>query len=372
VSHNLLSSAAGSFVLNRYPARKQESLHAWNSADRLLIEALYEQGLPAQSILVANDDQGALSVALRPAVTWTDSALSSIAIKKNLSLNKRPGIPIIVSTQAPEGDFTAVALKIPKLLTYLEYQLATLASVLKPGTPIIAAGMDKHLSPRIASILEHYIGPTQRHRGQLKARCFTAIKDEREAAAPPVDARYYCEALGGDLVSAANVFSREKMDIGSRFLLDHIGQLDTTYNAIDLACGNGILGLVAKANGICTNVTFCDESAMAVASASANATALCPEEEHNFGFHFGDGLLGYNGAQADLIMCNPPFHSNHTVEDYVGRRLLAQSAEHLQPSGALCLVANRHLPYLPTLKKGFARVEKLAQNKKFTIWLAQK
>ena len=111
---------------------------------------------------------------------------------------------------------------------------------------------------------------------------------------------------------------------------------------------------------------------MAVASASANAAALSPDCKHNFEFHFGDGLLGYTGAQADLILCNPPFHSNHTVEDYVGRRLLAQSAQHLQPSGALCLVANRHLPYLPTLKKGFARVEKLAQNKKFTIWLAQK
>ncbi|MEH6568323.1 MAG: methyltransferase, partial [Halioglobus sp.] len=150
------------------------------------------------------------------------------------------------------------------------------------------------------------------------------------------------------------------------------GQLKHVSHAVDLACGNGILGLVAKAKGICDNVAFCDESAMAVASASSNAAALNPDNMPNFEFYQGDALLDYRGPQADLILCNPPFHSNHTVEDYVGRRLLAQAANYLQPSGVLCMVANKHLPYLPTLKNGFSRVEKLAQNKKFNIWLAQK
>ena len=372
MNNNLLSTAAGDFVLKRYPARKQENLSAWNSADKLLIELLQEKNLPAGSILAVNDDHGALAVSLKPSAVWTDSALSSIAIQNNLLLNTLPPVAIVGSIAAPDGSCSAVALKIPKLLSYFEYQLAVLARTLKPGTPIVAAGMDKHLSSRTASILEHYIGPTARHRGSHKARCFTATKDARKSIELPKNALYYCDALDADLVSGANVFSREKMDIGSRFLLDHIGQLKHVPHAIDLACGNGILGLVAKAKGICENVTFCDESAMAVASASANAAALSPDNMQNVEFHQGDGLLDYKGAQADLILCNPPFHSNHAVEDYVGRRLLAQAANHLQPPGALCMVANKHLPYLPTLKKGFSRVEKLAENKKFIIWLAQK
>lgn len=372
MNNNLLSTVAGDFVLKRYPARKQENLSAWNSADKLLIELLHAKNFPAQSILAVNDEQGALAVSLKPNALWTDSALSSIAIQDNLQLNKLSPVAIVASTAAPDGNYSAVAMKIPKLLSYFEYQLAVLARALKPGTAIVAAGMDKHLSPRTAAILEHYIGHTTRHPGRHKARCFTAIKDARNPIEPPKNALYYCDALDADLVSGANVFSRDKMDIGSRFLLDHIGQLKHVTHAIDLACGNGILGLVAKAKGICENVAFCDESAMAVASATANAAALKPNNMLNFGFYQGDGLLDYNGARADLVLCNPPFHSNHTVEDFVGRRLLAQTANHLQPSGTLCMVANKHLPYLPTLKTGFSRVEKLAQNKKFIIWLAQK
>lgn len=367
---------SGEFELRRYPARKSEKLLAWNSADKLLIEELSRQDLPTNSILAVNDDQGALCVALTPKAIWTDSALSSIAIHNNLELNGLSPIPIVPSTESPEEDYAAVALKIPKLLSYFEYQLAVLAKTLQPGTPVVTAGMDKHLSPAVASIMERYIGPTTRHPGRHKARCFTAIRNTSEPLEIPANASYYCDPLAGNLVCGANVFSRDKIDIGSRFLLDNLEQLkrlDPAEHAIDLACGNGILGLVAKAKGLCKNIAFCDESAMAVACAQHNAKTINRASEHrDFTFHQGDGLLDFSGPQANLVLCNPPFHSNHSVDDYVGRRLIEQSAQYLQPSGALCLVANSHLPYLSTLKKGFTHVEKLAQNKKFTIWLAQK
>ena len=109
---------------------------------------------------------------------------------------------------------------------------------------------------------------------------------------------------------------------------------------------------------------------MAVASALSNATRLFPQRLDRCSFHHGDGLLAYEGGPVDLILCNPPFHLNHTVDDYAGRHLLQQCATCLQPGGRLCLVANRHLDYLPTLKRDFQSVEKTAQNGKFIIWLA--
>jgi len=35
-------------------------------------------------------------------------------------------------------------------------------------------------------------------------------------------------------------------------------------------------------------------------------------------------------------------------------------------------VANQHLDYLPTLKRNFSRVETLAQDRRFTVWLARR
>ena len=61
----------------------------------------------------------------------------------------------------------------------------------------------------------------------------------------------------------------------------------------------------------------------------------------------------------------------HSVDDFAGRRLLAQCREHLAPGGQLIVVANRHLPYGRSLRQDFAAVRRAAQNDKFVIWQAQ-
>jgi 16S rRNA G1207 methylase RsmC len=373
VSNTLFESAAGSYELHRYPSRRLETLRAWNTADLLLIELLVASQWQAEATLVVNDEQGALTVALEPGAFWTDSALSRRATEENLQRNKLGAITAIPATQPLAAGFSTVAIKVPKLLPYFEYQLAQLAGTMEPGATVFAAGMDKHLSPRVVDLLERHIGPTERHRGRRKARVFTAIRDSRPAQSLPEDGHYYCEALGGELTSMVNVFSRDKIDIGSRFLIEHMGQLPGANNVIDLACGNGILGLVARANGLCgDHLGFCDESAMAIASSRQNARNLLPQAGDNFSFHQIDGLLGYEGDQADLILCNPPFHASHTVDEFVGQRLLGHCADYLKRDGRLCVVANRHLKYHAILKRRFSAVEKVAQNSKFIIWSAQK
>lgn len=359
----------GTFELKRYPARRREPLQAWSAADSLLLEQSHKLAVPGSSILVVNDEQGALCVALQPAALWTDSALSARALQHNQQRNNQHPTSLLWSTQALSFAPQLVVLRIPKQLPYLEYQLSRLAAGIATGTSVLAAGMDKHLSPRTAHILERYIGPTERQRGQRKARLFRAIRGKRVAPDDAPEAAYYSEALQEQLGALPNVFSRDKLDPGSRFLLQQLGELKPVETLIDLACGNGVLGLAALQCGLTRNVVFADESAMAVASASSNAHRIFPQDKEHCSFHHGDGLLDYEGSPVDLILCNPPFHLNHTVDDYAGRHLLEQCARSLHPGGQLCLVANRHLDYLPTLKRDFRNVKRIAQNSKFIVWL---
>jgi 16S rRNA G1207 methylase RsmC len=363
----------GDFRLCRYPARRDEPLQAWCAADLLLLEEVHRLGdAGAAETLVVNDEHGALCVALQPAALWTDSALAVLALQRNLAGNRRRDVPVVWSTQGPAAGPELVVLRIPKQLPYLEYQLEILSRTMKPGTTVLAAGMDKHLSPRVADLLEQHIGPTQRHRGQRKARLFSASRDDRVPAPAATLSSYYCDDLAGDLQALPNVFSRDKLDGGSRLLLAQLPRLAPASTLLDLACGNGLLGLAAFKGGLATEVFFADESAMAVASARMNASRLFPAESSAFIFHQGDGLANYSGPPVELILCNPPFHLNHAVDEYAGRRLLEQCARHLQPGGRLCLVANRHLDYLPTLKRKFGRVERLARDRRFDVWLAER
>lgn len=359
--------------LRQYPSINQGQ--AFSSADSLLVEAAAALPTPGDATLVVNDEFGALCSALQAATLWTDSYLASHSTQENLRRNNLAPINVLWSTDALPEALTAhecklVVMRVPKQLSYFEYQLSQLSQLLPPGARVLVAGMDKHLSPATASLIENYIGPTERHRGQHKARLFSACRDERCPAPFSGAGEYYSDTLSQSLTSLANVFAREKMDIGSRFLLDSLDTLPPTDRVIDLACGNGVIGLTAASQGLCKRLLLCDESAMAIASATIN-TERCALQ-CDVSYHHGDGLLDYEGELANLILCNPPFHLNHRVDESVGRRLLAQCAAHLAEGGFLCLVANRHLNYLPVLKHDFSVVEKLAQNNKFIVWQARR
>lgn len=362
----------GSFRLRRYPARREDPLRAWCGADTLLLDEIHRLGVPGRDILVVNDEHGALSVVLQARALWTDSALAAVALQRNLATNECGPVPVIWSTTKPPDAPPLVALRVPKQLPYLEYQLSRLGSLLSAGSVVLAAGMDKHLSPRVADLLEHFIGPTERPRGARKAHLFCARRDQRENPPVAAGAGYFCAASGGELTALPNVFSRDRLDQGSALLLEQLSQLAPADKIVDLACGNGVLGLAALQAGLASELLFCDESAMALESARGNASRLLPGAAAMINYHHGDGLLDYNGAPADLILCNPPFHLNHAVDEYAGRRLLAQCARHLPGGGRLCLVANRHLNYLATLKRHFRRVDQMARNNKFQVWLAQR
>nr|WP_241263155.1 methyltransferase [Parahaliea mediterranea] len=217
--------------------------------------------------------------------------------------------------------------------------------------------------------MEHYVGTTERHPGRRKARLFSATFNG-PLAPIPAPARYRCAPLGADLEALANVFSRDQLDRGSELLIAQLPGLGRGLRVADLACGNGVLGLAALDGGLARDVLFCDESSMAVASAWRNLCRLRPSDTAHCEQHLGDGLRNYRGEPFDLVLCNPPFHLQHTVDDFAGRRLFSQAARHLTARGQLCLVANRHLRYRPALARAFARVDQLAQNNKFTVWLA--
>jgi 23S rRNA (guanine1835-N2)-methyltransferase len=365
-------SPFGEFDLSRYPSRNDEVLLAWCSADLLLLEEVKRRRLNSDSIVVVNDTHGALSVALQPQALWTDSALAVLALRSNERANGSHQTPVFWATEMPAVAPELVVMRIPKQLTFFEFQLSQLSRWLQPGAAVLAAGMDKHLSPRTAKILERFIGTTERLPGKRKARLFYSVKDDQPCRDGPPEAAYYCAPLEAELHGLPNVFCRDKLDTGTRFLIEQLHVLEPTEVVMDLACGNGALGLIAMHQGLAQKVVFCDESAMAIASARLNADRLFPEDTVKFFFHHGDGLETYKGERAQLILCNPPFHQEHTVNEFVGRRLLAQCGRHLQRGGCLFVVANRHLDYLSFLRKTFSKVEKCAANAKFVILRAYK
>jgi 23S rRNA (guanine1835-N2)-methyltransferase len=368
-----LDAPTGSFALQRYPSRPGELLQAWAGADKLLLEYAAQSGLPAEKILVVNDEFGALSVPLHGCSLWLDSQLSIEAISRNRARNNiQQQLTVIAASESPGSDHSLVLLRIPKQLSLLRYQLQVLRELLAAGTPVVCAGMDKHLPRGVADIIENFLGPTERHRGQYKARLFSAKVDKSRKLVEPVYRRFYCEELDCQIDALPNVFSGGQLDIGSRLLLGQFDALPEARNIVDLGCGSGVLGLAALQRQPAARVHFIDESNLAVASAKDNVARVAAAASERCRFIQADGFKNYREEAPDLVLCNPPFHQQYVVDDYNGRRLLQQTHEVLAPGGELWLVANRHLSYGNTLQRDFASLTRLVETEKFIVWRAHK
>jgi len=372
----ILKVPQGEFQLSRYPSRKKELLRAWDAADEYLLNYFNDEysktePLKKLNILIINDSFGALTVSLAAhnLTVWTDSWLAEKGIQQNLMLNtlSADNAQIIKSTKTPDGNYDVILIKIPKSLALLEDQLSRIKPFVSLATKIIAAGMVKSIHTSTLKLFEKYIGLTKTSLARKKARLIFPILDENiKQIKSPYPKSYILENTNYTIVNCANVFSRESLDIGTRFFLQHLPQAEKYENIIDLACGNGVVGLIAAEKNSSSLITFLDESFMAIESAQENFVAAFTDHRKAI-FKVNDCLTGIEKNSANLILNNPPFHQDNAVGDEVAWQMFKQSKDVLELGGELWVVGNRHLAYHMKLKKIFGNCEIIASNKKFVI-----
>ncbi|MGR3994281.1 methyltransferase [Pseudomonas sp. 1121_17] len=372
----LLTSPFAELDLIRQPEQADDPLQAFDAADQYLLEHLASQGLPADCrVLVLNDSFGALAASLCDSLQVTssgDSHLARMALEKNLARNAKAfdRVPFVPSNQVWQGTFDRVLVRVPKTLALLEEQLIRLQGHLAPGAEVIATAMIKHLPRAAGDLLEKYIGPMQASLAQKKARLLTASFSERAPAQSPYPSRYTLDQPPLELVNHANVFCREGLDIGTRAFLPHLPRDLGQARVADLGCGNGVLAIACALLNPQAQFSLVDESYMAAQSALENWQAALPERPVEV--LAADGLAGFEKQSLDVVLCNPPFHQQQVVGDFLAWRMFQQARDALVVGGALYIVGNRHLGYHSKLARLFRGVEQVAATPKFVILKARK
>ncbi len=369
----LLKIPQGGFVLERLPKQPKALLRAWDAADEYLLEYLAAQALPApgMKVVIVNDSFGALAVPLHSysPVAISDSYLSQQATRDNLKINgfADSSVQLQDSLAVSDGHIDVLLIKVPKTLALLQYQLQKLRPRLCESSHIIVAGMIKALPASVWGLLERYLGPTSTSLAQKKSRLIF-VKWDGGLTVP--DNRYpVCYQLEDSpylISNHANVFSRDSLDIGTRFFLRHLPGSSEPLDIIDLGCGNGVVGLMAGVHNPKASICFIDESFMAVASAEDNFRRAFGNSR-NAQFLIADGLTRTAAQSADRVFCNPPFHQQHAIGGHIAATLFQGACRVLRKNGQLWVIGNRHLNYHLPLKKLFGNVAVVASNDKFVI-----
>jgi 23S rRNA (guanine1835-N2)-methyltransferase len=353
--------------LDCYPKVNANIQQPWDAADLYLIESALFGKQPA----IINDQWGVLTCYLlqqdRSVYSWSDSFCGQKGIRNNsqkfnfspatLTLDK--GIPSF-----PQG-IDSLWIQCPKSFDQLHWWLSQALEQLGSGIEISLAGMAKHLPVKWLKWLEQHNDDYEQHPITKKARLMTFKLGKKLPTLKVL--KSYPGPDNKDVSALPGVFSRDHMDIGSRFFIQQISQLNTlSGKVIDLGCGNGLLSIACQHYFPTQEIDLilCDDSSLALQSAKDNLLARNYTKGE---FHHTDALLNVE-TKANTILCNPPFHSGNRISTAAAERMFRQAGKLLHKDGQLLVIANRHLPYAPLLKKSFKNIKQLNSDAKFVIY----
>ncbi|MET7389195.1 methyltransferase [Streptomyces sp. NPDC005529] len=370
----------GDHRLARFPEDPRDPLRAWDAADTYLLRHLAESGTDLTgSVVIVGDRWGALATALSAAAPTqiTDSHLAQQATRANLARAgaDESALRLLTTQDPPPERIDVLLVRVPRSLALLEDQLNRLAPAVHDGTVVVGTGMVKEIHTSTLQLFERILGPTRTSLAEKKARlifCTPLPGIAREANPWPYSYRLPEDigiVSGRTVVNHAGVFCADRLDIGTRFLLQHLPRSRGSERVVDLGCGNGVVGTAIALANPDADVLFVDESYQAVASAEATYRANADGYAE---FRVADGLAGVPAGSVDLVVNNPPFHSHQATTDTTAWRMFSDARDALRPGGELWVIGNRHLGYHLKLRRLFGNSELVAGDAKFVILRAVK
>ncbi|WP_210723980.1 class I SAM-dependent methyltransferase [Leifsonia sp. PS1209] len=361
--------------LRRWPDVEGENLFASDAADRLIADLARDAVAAAAGgeVVVIGDAYGALTLAaaaegatglrVRQDPLTGEQALAANAAELGYSDAYR-GLPLDAELVR---DARVVLLRLPRSLDALDEIATLVAAHAHPEAVVYAGGMLKHMSLAMNDVLGTAFASVTASLARQKARVLTAEHPQPVAVADDRwPRRSHDDELGITVCAHGAAFAGTSVDIGTRFLLSVIdAAAPDAHTAIDLGCGTGVLATTLALRRPGLRVIATDQSAAAVASATATAVANGVADRVTV--VRDDGLAGQPDASADLIVLNPPFHIGSAVHTGIAHRMFADAARVLASGGELWTVWNSHLGYRSALERAVGPTRQVARNAKFTV-----
>ena len=361
-------------ALRRWPDIEAENLFAYDASDRLILD-LAAPLFPDASVAIIGDNYGALTTAaiaqygVRGIRVHQDDLVGELALAANAEDLAPEYSNHPLGRELLDGA-TLVLLQVPRGLDELEEVLDAIARYADPSVTVIAGGRIKHLTPTMNPVMLRYFETLDVSLAQQKSRAFT-LREPKPAETSRFPVKEFHKDLELWVAAHGAVFAGSSVDIGTRLLLGAVKKSPvTTGTAIDLGCGTGLLAASIARTKPGLRVIATDQSAAAVASATATMEANSLADRVTV--VRDDGLNSQPDASADLIVLNPPFHIGAVVHTGPAHRLFADAARVLKPGGELWTVFNSHLGYRQALARTVGPTDLVTHNDKFTVTLSRK
>lgn len=356
-------------ALRRTPDVEAPNLFAVDAADRLILDTAADLPIDhARPIAVVGDRYGALTLgAVHDGFESVRVHQDQVTGIRALDLNAaRVSLPDSYERRALGPSLfdgvSLVLLQLPRSLAELTEVAENIARHAPADVLVLAGGRDKHMTPTMNDVLRRSFASVSAGRGRQKARVLTAAGPVASDATYPVVSVIAERDL--TVVAHGAVFAGPTLDIGTRFLLEHLPRMmPGARSAVDLGCGTGILATELARARPGLEVVATDRSAAAIASATATAAA----NSQRVTAVLDDAMSQFESRSVDLVVCNPPFHEGAAVHTGGASKMFAAAARVLRPGGELWCVYNSHLNHRRELAATVGPTDEAGRNAKFTV-----
>ena len=284
-------------------------------------------------------------------------------------------------------------------------QLAVITQLLRDGAAtaaeVVVAGRDKHLSPRLNSVLGEAFAEVHVSPGVRKSRLLIGVEprsvvDADEDDSGDADDEGFAFSLVASPVPGVpdlsvtarpGTFSGTSADSGAQLLVRALADRLTAptpaagyRRVLDLGCGNGWLLAALGALIPGAELWGVDDVRAAVVSTGAtvrNSPSVREQPDRMVVVVHADGTAplpwaGPAGEEIaarmfDLVTLNPPFHEGHVVTTDTAHALIDSASRLLAPGGRLVVVHNSHLRYRSHVERVLDDVQQWARDRRFTV-----
>lgn len=232
----------------------------------------------------------------------------------------------------------------------------------KPGASLIVAGAKTDGIEALGKFTAR-TGPIEASISKSHCRIFVLKRGEANLAEAETQNRI------GDYLTGPGMFSADGIDPGSKLLARFFDET-VTGQVADLGSGWGYLsGEALKTNPAIEAIDLYEADYAAHEIAKQNVRT----DSTQLRFFWRDVLTEIKQKRAyDSVIMNPPFHTSRKTEAELGQGFIRIASDTLKPGGRLLMVANRQLPYEKPLEAHFSKVEKLAEQNGYKVFMARR
>ncbi|HKM42445.1 MAG TPA: methyltransferase [Limnochordia bacterium] len=159
------------------------------------------------------------------------------------------------------------------------------------------------------------------------------------------------------------LFSPLDLDAGTAAMLSRV-EFTEGQRVLDLGCGYGVVGIVAAKIVGEQNVVMIDHDPLAVQLARENAALNEVPRVH---IYESDGFTSFSEAGFDLILSNPPYHTDFSVP----KAFIEKGFNRLVMGGRMYMVTKRHKWYKNKLVAIFGGVQ-IREVDGYYVFMAEK